>query len=177
MLNKTISRLLIKIGDLIVFFKFIGRLFKIVTAETNRKNKFTVNKILLLIRKEHDLMDKEQQTFKIFRDISYYKIPKNIENRYREYKNLKHFNKKVEKLKRLLYWIRKLDKTGAIFLREHFIKGLYEDAVIMVRKKAMKTKGAGDIEKDIESLKDISYFDLADVYKNIIKDTQNKNYK
>lgn len=177
MLNKTISRLLITIGDLIVFFKFLGRLYKIVTADTNRKNKFTVNKILLLLRKEYDLIDKEKQTFKILRNISSHKIPKNIENRYIEYKNLKRFNRKVEKLQRLLYWIRKLDKTGAIFLRERFIKELYKDAVIMVQEKARKTKGAGDIEKDIKCLEDISYFDLADIYKETIKDLQNMNYK
>ncbi len=76
-----------------------------------------------------------------------------------------------------LYWIRKLDKTGAIFLRERFIKELYKDAVIMVQEKARKTKGAGDIEKDIKCLEDISYFDLADIYKETIKDLQNTNYK
>lgn len=177
MLNKTISWLLIKIGDLIVFFKFIGRLYKIVTAKANRKNKFTVNKILLLLRKEYDLIDKEKQTFKILRDISSHKIPKNIENRYIEYKNLKRFNKKVEKLQRLLYWIRKLDKTGSIFLRERFIRELYEDAVVMVQEKAKKTKGDGNIERDIKSLENISYFDLSGVYKETIKNSQNTNYK
>ena len=39
---------------------------------------------------------------------------------------------------------------------------LYAEAVDMVLKKAKKTRGAGTIKKDVESLKDI--FDLADVY-------------
>jgi hypothetical protein len=162
LLTKNIKRLAKTIEIFVAIIWFIGRLLKIVIA--NRKNKVTVNKILLLLKKEYDLADNRERVFRIFRNIYKKDIPNNIEYNYREYKNLKQFHARVKKLRTLLYWISELNKNDAVMHRERFMKDLYDNAVVMVQERAKKTKGKdGTIEKDKKVLENI--FNLADVYR------------
>jgi hypothetical protein len=164
--RKLTKKIKVIIEYIFAIIRFIIKLLKVVII--NRKNNHTVNDILLLLKNEYNLVNSEEQMFCLFRSIYRQKIPKNIERYYIEFKNKKRFSSKVERLKNLLYWLDMLDKTGAIFYAERFMKGLRDDAVIMVREKAEKTKGEGDIAKDIKNLENIpNYFniDLVGVYR------------
>ena len=166
--RKLIKKIKVVIEYTIAISRFIMKLFKVVIV--NRKNNKTVDEILLLLKREYDLISSEEQIFCLFRNIYRAKIPKNIKRYYIEFKDKKRFNSRVERLRKLLYWINELDKTDYISRRELFMQELYAEAVDIVLEKAKKTRGAGTIKKDVESLKDI--FDLADVYEKKLKNPQ-----
>ena len=106
-----------------------------------------------------------------FRRVYNAKIPDRIRYSYKEFKNRQRFDSQIKNLKSLLYWINEIEKTSYMSQREHFMQELHNDAIKIVQEKAKRTKGDGNIRKDIENLKGVPYFDLVEVYKKQLEKT------
>ena len=170
--KKIKRKIKVTIKYIVAIISFILRLFKIVIAEWG--NNKTVNEILSLLKKEYELISSEKGFFRALREISNEKIPNKIEHRLEEFRDLTRFDPKIKKLKELLYWIKKLDKYGAILNSKQFMEKLREDVIIMIKKKAETVKGNGTIEKDLKSLENTSGLDLdlVNLYEKTIKENQ-----
>jgi hypothetical protein len=171
-IKKIKRKIKVTIKYIVAIISFILRLFKIVIAEWG--NNKTVNEILSLLKKEYELISSEKGFFRALREISNEKIPNKIEHRLEEFRDLTRFDPKIKKLKELLYWIKKLDKYGAILNSKQFMEKLSEDVIIMIKKKAETVKGNGTIEKDLKSLENTSGLDLdlVNLYEKTIKENQ-----